>query len=204
MTTHPAPAPALSIRRAAPADASVLAEVLSAAFADDPVFAWMFPDPARRPALTRATFDALVVTHLDMGGCYLAAEEPSAAAVWIPVDWESDPATEERIEAAFLAAGQEHAGRMRAILGLMTEVHPHDPHSYLFAIGAASAWQGRGLGSALLRHVLEPCDRDGTAAYLEATTEDSRRLYARHGFVDVGTIQLPDGPPMFRMWRDPR
>lgn len=205
MTAPPrAPASAVQIRRAGPADEPVLAEVLSAAFAEDPVFAWMFPDPARRPALTRATFDALVETHVGMGGSYLSTPEPAGAAVWVPLDWEPDSATEDRIEQAFLAAGQEQSDRMRTILGLMTEVHPHEPHAYLFAIGTARQWQGQGVGSALLRHVLEPCDHDGTPAYLEATTEDSRRLYARHGFADIGVIQLPDGPPLFRMWRDPR
>jgi GNAT superfamily N-acetyltransferase len=87
---------------------------------------------------------------------------------------------------------------------MMADVHPAEPHAYLFLIGTRPDRQGAGLGSALLRHVLERCDREGTPAYLEATTAGSRRLYLRHGLAEVGVIQLPDGPPMWRMWRDPR
>ena len=62
----------------------------------------------------------------------------------------------------------------------------------------------RGLGSALMHEVLDRCDRDGTPAYLEATSPDSRRLYLRHGFVVTGEIVLPDGPTMWPMWREPQ
>jgi hypothetical protein len=37
-------------------------------------------------------------------------------------------------------------------------------------------------------------------AYLEATSPDSRRLYHRHGYTDLGRIDLPDGPSLWRMW----
>ncbi len=65
--------------------------------------------------------------------------------------------------------------------------------------------QGRGIGSALLRPVLTRCDREGVPAYLEASSERNRALYARHGFEVVERIELPGGgPPMWRMWREPQ
>src|SRR5205809_572948 len=78
-----------------------------------------------------------------------------------------------------------------------------EPHAYLFLLGARPRWQSRGLGSALLRTVLEQCDREGTPAYLEASSPDNRRLYLRHGFEVTGEIALPDGPSMWPMWRAP-
>jgi len=66
------------------------------------------------------------------------------------------------------------------------------------------AVQGRGLGSALLASTLQRCDRDGTAAYLDATSEDNRRLYERHGFVVTAERSADGSPPMWAMWRDPR
>lgn len=63
---------------------------------------------------------------------------------------------------------------------------------------------GRGVGSALMRPVLETCDRDGVPAYLEATSERNKRLYLRHGFEVTDEIRLPDGPTLWRMWRAPR
>jgi hypothetical protein len=52
--------------------------------------------------------------------------------------------------------------------------------------------------------VLEECDRTGTPAYLEASGERNRSLYARHGFVERDPLPLPaGGPTVFPMWRDP-
>lgn len=47
--------------------------------------------------------------------------------------------------------------------------------------------------------------RQGVSAYLEASSDRSRRLYERHGCTDLGPpIGLPDGPTLRPMWRDPR
>jgi hypothetical protein len=32
----------------------------------------------------------------------------------------------------------------------------------------------------------------------------SRLLYERHGFVTTRELRLPDGPPIWPMWRDPQ
>jgi GNAT superfamily N-acetyltransferase len=63
--------------------------------------------------------------------------------------------------------------------------------------------QGRGLGSALLRHVLATCDGDALPAYLEATNPRNRDLYARHGFDVVEVIQAGTSPPLWAMLREP-
>jgi GNAT superfamily N-acetyltransferase len=71
-------------------------------------------------------------------------------------------------------------------------------------MGVATVRQGRGIGSALLGAVLERCDREGVPAYLEATCERNRDLYARHGFTLRDEVRLPEGPTLWPMWREPR
>lgn len=96
--------------------------------------------------------------------------------------------------------------RVETIARLMAEGHPAGrAHEYLWMIAVAPARQGEGLGAALIRHVLERCDREGLPAYLEASSERSTKLYERLGysFTD-NTIDLPDGPRMFPMWREPK
>jgi hypothetical protein len=51
--------------------------------------------------------------------------------------------------------------------------------------------------------MLERCDLEGVAAYLEAD-ERSRLLYAKQGFEAIREIRLPDGPSYWPMWRAPR
>ena len=59
--------------------------------------------------------------------------------------------------------------------------------------------QGRGIGAAVLRELLERCDRDGTRVRLNVLQgSPARRLYERHGFtlesedpVDVFMVRRP-------------
>jgi ribosomal protein S18 acetylase RimI-like enzyme len=201
-------APDLIVSRAAEGDGPAVVGVLSAAFQTDVLFRWMFPDAARRAELNPALFQVLVDSHLPLGGIYSAQAAvdaaPVAAAVWVPEGMVSDADGEAEVVSAFMHAAAENAGRLGTVLTMMADVHPPEPHAYLFVIGTRPERHSQGLGSALIRHVTERLDRQGTAAYLEATCEGNRRLYARHGFADVGVIQLPDGPPLFRMWREPR
>lgn len=76
---------------------------------------------------------------------------------------------------------------------------------YLEYIGVEAAAQGRGTGTALLAPMLERCDTEGVAAHLNAGSARSKRLYERNGFVATEMFNLPfDGPPLWRMWREPR
>jgi len=52
--------------------------------------------------------------------------------------------------------------------------------------------------------VLTRCDAEKACAYLEASTPNNARLYARHGFkVTAEHRMAPDAPPMWLMWREP-
>jgi GNAT superfamily N-acetyltransferase len=74
---------------------------------------------------------------------------------------------------------------------------------YLSAMAALPRRRGLGAGTALLRHGLERAQGLGLPVYLEASTPQNRKLYARHGFQDHGEpVPLPDGGPVLQpMWR---
>lgn len=46
-------------------------------------------------------------------------------------------------------------------------------------------------------------DGAGIPAYLEANDPRNRDLYLRHGYRVRSVIDLPDGPPLWSMWRPP-
>lgn len=56
---------------------------------------------------------------------------------------------------------------------------------------------------ALLDDVLARCDEGATAAYLEASRPESVPFYERFGFTVHHELHLPDGPPVWGMWRAP-
>jgi GNAT superfamily N-acetyltransferase len=65
--------------------------------------------------------------------------------------------------------------------------------------------QGKGIGTALMRPILERCDSDGMPAYLEASSTRNRACYLRQGFEVTEEFTFPNGGPVsWRMWRPPR
>jgi GNAT superfamily N-acetyltransferase len=192
------------IRRAEESDRADVVRLLDAAFLDDPVSGWVFPAEEYR----RRRHGALMEAFLDMAlseGFVDITEDGAAVALW----W-SVPAGEHEGDddgpAQLRAAVDPDNARIEEIGRLTGEAHPTDrAHQYLHMIGVSPERQGEGLGSALIGEVLERCDREGLHAYLEASNSRSRALYTRLGFASTGdAIDLPDGPHLWPMWREPR
>jgi ribosomal protein S18 acetylase RimI-like enzyme len=190
---------ALRARPATTADVAALSTTLAAAFFDDPVFSWCYADSARRRQILPRWFEAVIAADLAHGEIY-TTDDVVGGAIWVPAQADDD----EQLGPALGDISGEYAQTLFGIFELMGQHHPHEPHHYLFLLGTRPEWQSCGIGSALMRPVLEMCDRDGMAAYLEATSEGSKRLYLRHGFEITGEIRLPGGPSMWPMWRQPR
>ena len=169
-------------------------DVLAQAFHDDPVFRWWIPDDDARRDILPPFFD--LVTE----GCDEVHANEGSVAVWNRPGAEDD---EDAVEAIAAIAGA-YAERLFTIFELQAEHHPAEPHWYLFFLATRPGLRSRGLGSALMRPVLETCDAEGVPAYLEATSERSMALYRRHGFEVTGEIRLPDGPSLWPMWREAR
>ncbi|MFF7274058.1 GNAT family N-acetyltransferase [Streptomyces griseorubiginosus] len=192
----------VAIRTADRADRELVARLLDSAFQDDPVSGWIFPGEECR----RTTHPRLMAAFVDIvleEGRIDVTEDGAACALWLSVPAES--AEDEEGFAALREALDPDNERIEQIGTLTAEVHPAGrAHEYLWMIGVAPGRQGEGLGTALLGSVLERCDREGVPAYLEASSERSRALYERLGFELVDRpLDLPDGPQMWPMWREP-
>ncbi len=195
---------AVDVRPATATDLERLAEVLAAAFCTDPPLAWFLPDAKRRPGLLRRYFRALLPLYPPRGQIWMTADRAGAAAWAEPGSWPFT--TRQQVPALPALARVFSRHPLRAALGVraIERGHPHEPHWYLDYIGVEPGAQGRGAGAALLAPVLERCDRERVPAYLNAGSARSRDLYARHGFEVMERFELPfDGPPLWRMWRDP-
>ncbi|MFF3885238.1 GNAT family N-acetyltransferase [Streptomyces sp. NPDC001914] len=202
----------VAIRVAGEADRELVVRLLDEAFQDDPVSNWVFPDPARRRAKHPRLMAAFTDVVLAEGRVDLA-EDGSACALWLSVpatgNHEGDGEGEEAGEdgpAQLREAVDPDNERVELIGRLTAAVHPEGrAHEYLWMIGVMPQRQGEGLGGALIEAVLDRCDREGVAAYLEASNARSRALYERLGFALAGRpLDLPDGPRMWPMWREPR
>ena len=194
----------VEIRTASIHDLAPVALALSRAFYDDPVFAWGLPDPDRRREVLPGFFTLFAGAFQRHGHVHRTADG-TGAALWVPPG--VAPVGDDEAD-AFGAALQEVVGpdaeRTFIISELLDENLPHEPVWYLNFVGVEPAGQGRGVGSALLEQVLGEADRNAEPAYLDATSMRSRRLYERHGFETTRELRVPDGPPIWPMWREPQ
>ncbi|MBL1291254.1 GNAT family N-acetyltransferase [Streptomyces sp. NPDC057067] len=192
------------IRRAEQRDRDQVVRILEEAFHHDPVSSWVFPDEDHRRAVHGKFLGVFADVTLEEGRIDLL-EDGTAAALWLSVP-AGVPDEEDDTPALMRETADPDNERAELVGRLTGAVHPHDrAHEYLLMIGVSPERQGEGIGEALMRGVLERCDREGTPAYLEASSERSRGLYERLGFAFMGrTVDLPQGPPMWPMWREPR
>lgn len=168
------------------------------AFAADPFVRWLFPEPA---AFLRF-FTRITRLHgraTAAGGGAWAREDGRGAAFWYRPDV-GMPA--EAVGAVVAEAGV--VDRLTAVFAEVERHVPARPCWYLRQIGIDPTLQGQGQGAALIEAGLAEVDARGELAYLEATSEASRRFYERHGFAHVGTAQAGGSPPLWVMVRAPR
>jgi len=193
-----------TIRSAGTDDLDDVAATVAAAFLDDPVTCWLLPDVTRRRQLAGPLFRLYVEPYLSHGETYLTTDGVGAA-VWLSPGAELFTAEEDE---TFGRRLEELVGddivRFGQLAETFAEHHPVEPLWYCQFLATVPAFQSQGIGSAFLRDVLQRADRDGIPAYHEATTPRNRALYQRHGYVDQGEFRLPDGPPLWRMWREPK
>ena len=187
------------------ADVEPVAATSARAFYDDPLQVWALPDAATRLAKLESMFALQTrVASLPLDECY-TDDTCSVACFWAPPDqWQPPPGVVAELTPLrdILAEGLP---RFLLAMHAMHEMHPPAPHWYLQGLGTDPPRQGEGLASAALVPVLERCDREQAAAYLESTKERNVAFYERHGWRVTGTIDLPDdGPRLWAMWRDPR
>ena len=199
---------AATVRKAQAAEIPSMAGVLARAFHDDPVFTWVLRgDGGRLKLLERAFALFLRRVWIDEEETFTTASV-AGVAVWEPPgQWKYSAWEQLRLLPAMAGVFRRHLPRtLRALMALESD-HPAEPraepHYYLPFIGVDPRWQGRGLGAAVLRPILERCDREGVPAFLEASTPRNRAMYERHGFTVMDEFALGKGaPPQWRMWRE--
>lgn len=210
------------VRRATLADLDAMAATLTAAFDDDPIYNWFIRQDARRAQAMRHFFTEEVREYLGSDGA--AAEEPGATKqAWVTTSldgvtsgvalWSAPPGgTRSRLISLLRAAphfardtGLARLPRLLWLIRATEAKYPRIPHWYLCVLGVEPSTQGAGAGAALVRTVIEACDRDRLPAYVESSKERNLPFYERHGFRLVERLDFPlRGPSLWLMWREPR
>lgn len=181
------------------ADEAAIVEMLTLAFASDPMSRWSWPEARTYLDIFPRFAKAFGGPGMAHGACHRVGH--LAAALWLPPGIGPNEAGMNELVGTMRREIMDDAAQ---VLEKMQSSHPREPHWYLPLIGVDPAHQGKGLSSALLRHALGLCDREGVAAYLESSNPRNVPLFERHGFETVGSIQVGSSPTLVPMLRKPQ
>lgn len=193
----------LTIQVATSAEAARVGAVVAEAFHDDPVTESIMPVRADRAGILPRYFAAATEQAVE-AGCVYVLGDFDAVAVWFDATSPMPaPPREPTSELAELCG--PYTASFHRLEQLMHDAQPDGPpHHYLAFLAVRDGLRGKGLGSVLLERHHAHLDPSGLGAYLDASSENSRRLYLRHGYRDLqDPFHLPDGTPMWPMWRPP-
>ena len=172
-----------------------LIETLVAAFTDDPLYRWLYPDPAARADSLWYTFGLLLAAGHETGAVH-ADPTGSAVAVWTPP---GVALLDRRGEQALVAGLRRRVGSRAALAATGTAMQMGSrqalPSWTLHCVAVHPAVQDRGLGAALLAPVLDGSDAAGVRVYLDSSNARNHTFFRRLGFEAVVEAPTGDGGP---------
>jgi GNAT superfamily N-acetyltransferase len=197
----------LTARVATEADRDAVLATIVAAFYDDPLWSWVFPDPQRRAAEHATFFGLYVDSALPKGWVWVTDDQASAASVWTPPgEQELSDEAEARIEPFLRETLGSHAAEALETVERFEAAAPKDSSFYYLSfLGTHPESRGRGLGMGLLAENLARIDTEGEPAYLESSNPANNSRYERHGFEARTTFTTPgEEHAVTTMWRAAR
>jgi GNAT superfamily N-acetyltransferase len=192
-----------TVRPATADEVPRLSGMLAEAFLNDPVYTWLLPGSLRLKSRLRTVFAAEMEQYvLRNGGTVWATLAYDGALAELPPGaWEFPKSQTGKETLKWVRAFGTRSLLATRVARLMEERHLREPHFYVRFVGVRNALQGRGMGFALMQPTLERADSAGFPTYLEASSDRSAALYERLGFVHLGALELPGGPPLWPMRR---
>ena len=179
------------------ADLEKVKGVLTLGFSSDALLRWVFPDASSYLKcfdIWMGEFSKIAFKN----NIVYSEENFFGSSLWHPPGVEFD--------SSVLAPTFEYvpAERIEVVIKFFEEFEKYHPNDawYLPFIAVDPSQQRQGIGSFLLKEVLQMIDEKGDRAYLEASNEMNKALYERHGFVEIGRVQFEDSPPAFPMIRE--
>ena len=171
--------------------------VLKLGFASDALLRWVFPDASSFLKCFDIWMEEFSKIAFENNIVY-SEENFFGSSLWHPPGVEFDNSA---LEPTFDSIPSD---RIEVVIKFFEEFEKYHPEDawYLPFIAVDPAQQRKGIGSFLLKEALKMIDERGDRAYLEASNEQNKALYERHGFVEIGRVQFEDSPPAFPMIRE--
>jgi ribosomal protein S18 acetylase RimI-like enzyme len=162
------------------------AAVLSRAFYNDPYYLWIMPNDERRMAQLH-WWMKILLRYTFIYGSIHHTEDHKGIAMWVGPD---EPVLHD-VKILSMGVimypfkiGVRNFLRVLDISGQWNKEHKKlaKQHYYLMVIGVEPEFQGKGIGSRLMRVGLDRADDAGLECYLETVTEEDVAFYRKRDF----------------------
>jgi GNAT superfamily N-acetyltransferase len=187
------------------ADCGLVKNIITSAFADDPLLNWIAVQDARRMQRIGRLISTTVEFFMPVGETYIESG-CTGCALWVKP---SAPALSlwQIVQLMIMlgrVAGWRRLSEMTEFYRQFESLAPRKPACHLFYLAVLPAARGQGIASALMQPVLQRCDAEGIPAYLENSNSRNLSLYERNGFEVTKKWQFTENaPPLWCMYREP-
>ncbi len=178
----------MEIRPLLPSDYVPVSQMCARAFDRDPAWCYLFPDPLRRPSQLAWLLERWARIMGPLGASFVAGD-CLGAAMWFSPDVGPSPAWTAVMRAGLWQApwalGAGFLWRGARIQHDMNRLHHQDllrPCWILDVLAVDPKCHKQGVGTALVRHMLERTDREATPCYVITHNQANIEYYKRHGF----------------------
>jgi hypothetical protein len=200
----------VEIVRLDPRQKKKAADVVTAAFYDYPMFTGYFPDPEKRSRIMPWYLGNVLQCALHYGEVYTTPDISGVIFILPP----SHPilSQSEYARHGFLLTpvmlGLTAYARSQACEKYVEDTRERimnkRPHYYLWGLVVEPSHHRSGIGTALLKPLIERADKEGVPVYLETHKEANVAYYERFGFSLVQTDTIPTyGLDFWCMVREP-
>ena len=186
-----------NIVKASSKDLERVKGVLKLGFASDALIRWVYPDASSYLKCFDIWMEEFSKIAFENNIVY-SEENFYGSSLWHPPGVEFDDSV---LLPTFEYVPSDRIEVVTRFFEEFKKYHPEDAW-YLPFIAVDPSQQRKGIGSFLLKEALQMIDANSDRAYLEASNEQNKALYERHGFVEIGRVQFEDSPPAFPMIRE--
>lgn len=191
-------------RIAGPDDVDLITDIITLAFATDPVWGVAIARPDGSTEHAASFWRPYVEGGMMSSGVYLN-DSATAVSIWIRPGCREMTEAQEASVLEVVESALPPESKL-AMLGLWERFAAAQPdgaeHAYLSFLATHPENRGRGVGQQLLRDNLDEFDAQGVPTYLESTNPANNHRYERAGFTRMGEFESPfNSAPIARMWR---
>jgi len=178
-------------------DVGKVIETLMQAFFDDPIWCYFFPELKNRSRFLPKFYNYRVKNGLIDGNIFATSENIEGVVIVTQSEYKQFSwlrALKTGGLGLYLAAGSQTLNSLREMESLVVAKRNEcisEPYWYLGSLAVRPEYQGKGLASKLVRHILELCSSQNILCVLETEDEDLVQMYKHYGFDVVDSITLP-------------